>query len=158
MTQNRWNVPAERQKINHEDYRSETTKINFRSEPTRDCFLENHQEQAYDRGPFGKFFVKCLRMPKNWNGDPLGFFHHPAVVKHQKIEGGPSRKTFFKRSLKMPNKWKWNPWVSPGVVFYEKKKKTLFDSSLTFFDTIIFRRTFVELFWSICVDWKKELL
>ena len=46
MTQNRWNVPAERPEINPEDYRSEKTKSNFRSEPTRDCFLDNHQEQA----------------------------------------------------------------------------------------------------------------
>ena len=49
MTQNRWNVPAERPEINPEDYRSKKTKSNLRSEPTRDCFLDNHQEQAYDR-------------------------------------------------------------------------------------------------------------
>ena len=74
MTQNRWNVPAERQKINHEDYRSETTKINFRSEPTRDCLLENHQEQAYDRGPFGKFLLNVSECQKTEMGTLWVFF------------------------------------------------------------------------------------
>ena len=50
LTQNRWNVPAERPELNPEDYRREKTKSNFRSELTRECFLENCQEQAYDMG------------------------------------------------------------------------------------------------------------
>ena len=49
VTQNRWNVLAERPEVNPEDYRSEKTKSNFRSELTRDCFLDNRQERAYDR-------------------------------------------------------------------------------------------------------------
>ena len=48
MTQNRWNVPAERLEINPEYYPSEKTKSNSRSEPTRDCLFDNHQENAYD--------------------------------------------------------------------------------------------------------------
>ena len=56
MTQNRWNVPAERPEINPEDYRSEKTKSNCRSEPTRDCLLDNHQEQAYDKEPLEIYF------------------------------------------------------------------------------------------------------
>ena len=43
-----WNVPAERPEINPEDYRSEKTKSNFRSELTQNCFLDNQQKQAYD--------------------------------------------------------------------------------------------------------------
>ena len=37
VTQNRWNVPAERPEINPEAYRSEKTKSNSRSEPIRGC-------------------------------------------------------------------------------------------------------------------------
>ena len=48
MTKKGWNVPGERPEINPKHYRSEKTKSNFRSELTRDCFLDNHQEQAYD--------------------------------------------------------------------------------------------------------------
>ena len=43
-----WNFPAERPKINPNDYCSEKTEGNFRSELTRDCLLDNIQEQAYD--------------------------------------------------------------------------------------------------------------
>ena len=48
LTQNRWNVPAERPELNSEDCRSERIKGNLRSEPVRTCFVENHHEQAYD--------------------------------------------------------------------------------------------------------------
>ena len=48
LTENRWNVPAERPEVNPEDYRSKKTKSNFRSELTRECCLDNRQEQAYD--------------------------------------------------------------------------------------------------------------
>ena len=49
LTQNRWNVPAERPELNSEDCRSERIKGNLRSEPVRTCFVENHHEQAYVR-------------------------------------------------------------------------------------------------------------
>ena len=48
LKQNRWNVTTERPEINPEDYSSEKTKSNSRSETTRECLLDNHQEQAYD--------------------------------------------------------------------------------------------------------------
>ena len=48
VTQNRWNVPAERPEINPEDYRSAKTKNNSRGEPTRDCLHDNRTNQAYD--------------------------------------------------------------------------------------------------------------
>ena len=48
VTQNRLNVPAERPKVNPEDYRSKKTKSNFRSDLTRDCLFDNRQEQAED--------------------------------------------------------------------------------------------------------------
>ena len=58
LTQNRWNVPAERPEVNPENYRSEKTKSNFRSELTRECFLDNRHEQAYD---------KCRRSSRRTN-------------------------------------------------------------------------------------------
>ena len=57
LTQNRWNVPAERPEVNPENYRSEKTKSNFRIELTRECFFDNRQEQAYDIDPFSCFTV-----------------------------------------------------------------------------------------------------
>ena len=48
LTQNRWNVPVERPELISEDCRSERIKGNVRSEPVRDCFIDNHHVQAYD--------------------------------------------------------------------------------------------------------------
>ena len=48
LTQNRWYVPAERPGVNPEDYCSEKTKNDFSIEPTREFFLDNRQEEAYD--------------------------------------------------------------------------------------------------------------
>ena len=48
LTQNRWNVPAERPELNSEDCRSERIKGNLRREPVCYCFVDNHHEQAYD--------------------------------------------------------------------------------------------------------------
>ena len=48
MTHNRWNAPVERPELNSEHCRSERITGNLRSEPVRDCFIDNHHEQAYD--------------------------------------------------------------------------------------------------------------
>ena len=52
--------------------------------------------------------------------------------------------------------------VSPGMVCYAEKQEKLFWFSsldqIVHFDAIIFCRTFVELFWSVRVDRKKESL
>ena len=49
VTQNRWNVPAERPEINPEDYRNEKTRNNSRTEPTCDRLNGNDTDQAYDK-------------------------------------------------------------------------------------------------------------
>ena len=51
VTQNRWNVPAERPEIDPEDYRSEKTRNNPRSEPIRDRLNDNYADQVYDSYP-----------------------------------------------------------------------------------------------------------
>ena len=48
LTQNRWNVPAERPELNSEDCRSGKPKSSSRSEHVRDCPVDNHQDNAYD--------------------------------------------------------------------------------------------------------------
>ena len=48
LTENGWNVPAERPEINPEEYRSERTGKNSRSEPIRDRLNETITHQAYD--------------------------------------------------------------------------------------------------------------
>ena len=40
-------------------------------------------------------------MPKNWKGDPLGFFIIHSVAKHQKIEG---EKFYFRKKISVPKK------------------------------------------------------
>ena len=49
VTNYRWNVPAERPEINPQDCRSEKTRNNSRSEPTRDCLHSNQLNQAHNR-------------------------------------------------------------------------------------------------------------
>ena len=80
------------------------------------------------------------------------------VAKHQKIEGGTLWGTIFfrKKSLTMPKKTeRGDPLVSPGIVCYAgKQEKPFWFSSLgqmVQFGSIIFCRTFVELFWSVQV-------
>ena len=96
-------------------------------------------------------------MPKKRKGDPLGFFNTHSVAKHQKIEGGPfEEKILLIKNLTIPKKLKGDPLVSPGTVCYaEKQEKPFWFSSLgqmVQLDTIKFRRTSEELFWSVRVD------
>ena len=49
VTQNRWNVPAERPENNREDYRSEKIRNNSRGELTRNRLNDDFIEHAYDR-------------------------------------------------------------------------------------------------------------
>ena len=80
----------------------------------------------------------------------------------KKIEGGPfEEKNFRKKSLAVPKKIRrGDPLVSPGMVCYAgKQEKPFWFSSLyqiVQFGAILFCRTFVELFWSVRVDWKKR--
>ena len=90
-------------------------------------------------------------------GDPLGFSNIHSVAKQQKIEGGQfGEKKFRKNSRSAEKNWKGDPLVSPGMVCYVgKQEKPFWFSSLdqiVQFGAIIFCRTFVELFWSVCVD------
>ena len=58
---------------------------------------------------------------------PFGIFQLPSVAKHQKFEGGPFGKTFFKKSLTVPKQLKGgDPLVSPSIVCYAEKDETLF--------------------------------
>ena len=102
-------------------------------------------------------------MPKKTERmNPLGVFNVHFVAKHQKIEGGPLGKIFFrKKSLTMPKKTeRGDPLVSPGMVCYAgKQEKPFWFSSLgqmVQFGAIIFCRTFVELFWSVQVGFQKD--
>ena len=105
----------------------------------------------------GIFLQKKSQCRKKMKGDLLGFFNIQAVAKHQKFQGVPFEENFFKK-VTMPKKLKVDPLVLPGTVCYAEKS-FWFSSpgQIVQFDTIIFRRTFVELFWSVRVDWKKSL-
>ena len=48
VTQNVWNVPAERPEYNAEGYRNEKIRSNSRSELTRNRRQDEHRDQAYD--------------------------------------------------------------------------------------------------------------
>ena len=130
--------------------------------------------------------AKVSQCRKTERVDPLRFFNIHSVAKHEKIEenknfhfrektsqcrkklkGGPfgifqhpfCRK---KKSQSAEKNERGETLVSPGMVCYaEKQEKPFWFSSLdeiVHFDAIIFCRTFVELFWSVRVDRKKESL
>ena len=117
--------------------------------------------------PFMKknFRKKSLTMPKKTEReDPLGGFQHPFCRKTaKKLKGGPFGEKFFSgKKVSMPKKnWKGDPLVSPGMVCYAgKQEKPFWFKSLgqmVQFGAIIFCRTFVELFWSFHVVFKKTL-
>ena len=78
------------------------------------------------------------------------------------MQWGPfGEKIFRKKSLAVPKKnERGEPLVSPGMVCYEEKQEKPFwfsslDQIVQFY-TIILCRTFVELFWSVRVDRKKN--
>ena len=73
-----------------------------------------------------KFSNKSLTMPKNWKGDPLGFFNIHSVAKHQKIEGGPFWEKNFRKKVSQCRKkiGRGDPLVSPGMVCYAGKQET----------------------------------
>ena len=111
------------------------------------------------------FREKISQCRKTERGDPLGFFNIHSVAKFQKIAGGTLWGIFFsKKSLAVPKKNErgGEPLVSRGMVCCaEKQEKPFWFSSLdqiVQFGAIIFCRTFVELFWSVRVDRKKESL
>ena len=96
-------------------------------------------------------------MPKKLKGGPLGFFNINSVAKHQKIEAGTLWGKFFSKKISQCRKKTetGDHLVSPGIACYAKNGKFFWFSSLgqmVQFDTIIFRRTFVELFCSVRVD------
>ena len=105
-------------------------------------------------------------MPKTTERvDPLGVFNIHFVAKHQKIEkieGGPSGKIFFpeKKSHNAAKKLKGGPlWSRPVWCYAGKQEKPFWFNSLgqmVQFGAIIFCRTFVELFWSVQVVFKKH--
>ena len=108
---------------------------------------------------FGK---KSHSAEKNWKGGPFGVFQHPFCRKTAKKWRGPfGEKSFPEKSLAVPKKiGRGDPLVSPGKVCYAGKQEKPFWFSpldqIVQFGAIIFCRTFVELFWSVRVDWKKE--
>ena len=102
--------------------------------------------------PLGNFFPKKVsQCRKTERGNPLEFFN----IK--KLKGEPLRKNKIEeKSHNVEKTERWQPLVSPGTVCYaEKQENPFWFSSLgemVQFDTIIFRRTFEELFWSVRVD------
>ena len=111
-------------------------------------------------------FGKKSHNAKKLKGGAFGIFQHPFCRKtSKKMQGGPFGENFFfrKKSLAVPKKMKGGePLVSLGMVCYaEKQEKPFWFSSLdkiVQLGAIIFCRTFVELFWSVRVDRKKESL
>ena len=102
-------------------------------------------------------------MPKNERGEPLGFFNIHSVAKHQKLKEDPLGKNFFleKKVSQCRNKTESGDSLdSPGMACYaEKEEDPFWISSLgrmIQFGTINFRRTFVELVWSVRVEKKRK--
>ena len=110
---------------------------------------------------WGKNFPekKSRSAEKNWKGGPFGIFQHPFCRKTAKNWEGPfGGKIFRKKKSRSAEKiWKGGPFGLAGYGML--RGKTFWFSSLdqiVQFGAIIFYRTFVELFWSVRVDWKKK--
>ena len=104
-------------------------------------------------------------MPKkNLKGGTLRDFSTSILSQNfKKMQGDPLGKKSEKKCLAVPKKIeRGDSLVLPGMVCYAEKQGKLFWSSslgqMVQFDTITFGRTFVELFWSVRVDRKKESL
>ena len=110
---------------------------------------------------WGKNFPekKSRSAEKNWKGGPFGIFQHPFCRKTAKNWEGPFGGKNFpeKKSRSAEKNWKGGPFGLAGYGML--RGKTFWFSSLdqiVQFGAIIFYRTFVELFWSVRVDWKKK--
>ena len=109
------------------------------------------------------FFQKSLTMPKKLKGGTLWDFSTSILSQNiVNLKGDHLGKKFFsEKSLTMPKKTeRGDPLVSPGTVCYaEKQEKPFWFSSLSQmvqFGTIKFWKIVEELFWSVCVDFKKK--
>ena len=101
------------------------------------------------------FSEKISQCRKNWKGGPFGIFQHSFCRKTAKKWRG----TLWGK--KIPEKVsQCRKKLEGGMVCYAgKQEKPFWFSSLdqiVHFGAIIFCRTFVELFWSVRVDWKKR--
>ena len=97
-------------------------------------------------------------MPKKAGMGPFGIFQHPFCRQaFEKMKGGhfEENNIFREKVSQCQKKLKGDALVSPGTVCYaEKQDKPFWLSSLgemIQFNTIIFHRTFEELFWSVRV-------
>ena len=83
----------------------------------------------------------------------------PNATKDETIRSSRKSKYIYHINKGNAKKLKGGPLVSPSTLcFAEKQEKLFWLSSLgqtVKFDTIKFRKTFVDLFWSVRVDWKK---
>ena len=99
-------------------------------------------------------------MPKKLKGGPLGFSNIRCRKTAKKLKG-PCGNFFGKKSHNAEKTEREDPLVSPGMVCYAgKQEKPFWFSSLgqmVQFGAIIICRTFVELFWSVQVVFKKQL-
>ena len=137
-----------------------------RGDPLR--FFNIHSVAKHEKIEENKNFhfrEKISQCRKKLEGGPFGIFQHPFCRKtSKKMQGDPLGKIFYskKKSRSAEKNERGEALVSPGMVCYaEKQEKPFWFSSLgqiVHFDAIIFCRTFVELFWSVRVDRKKESL
>ena len=108
------------------------------------------------------FREKISQCRKKLKGGTLWDFSTSILSQNiKKMQGDPLGKNFFeKKSRSAEKNERGESLVSPGMVcFAEKQEKPFWFSSLdqiVHFDAIVFCRTFVELFWSVCVDRKKK--
>ena len=114
-------------------------------------------------GPFyEKFLGKVSQCRKKLKGRTLrGFSTSILSQNSKKLKGDHLGKIFFRKSHNAIKTEKGDPLVSSGMACYTgKQEKPFWFSSLgqmVQFGAIIFGRTFVELFWSVQVVFKKTL-
>ena len=117
-----------------------------------------------NRGKF-LFSEKISQCRKKLKGVTLRDFPTSILSQNsKKLKRDPlgEKKISGKKSRSAEKNWKGDPLVSSGMVCYAGKQEKLFWFSsldqIVHFRAIIFCRTFVELFWSVRVDWKKATI
>ena len=85
-------------------------------------------------------------------GETFWNFQYFCCKTSKKMKGPFEDIKIFSKSLTTPKRTERRyPFVSSGIVCYAKKRKNLFSS-------VLWAKCFGQLFWSVCVDQKKESL
>ena len=120
------------------------------------------KQQRVEEVPFGEIFFQkeSLTLPKRTKGKCWTLRDFSTSIPSDPLRRERLRKQIPKLKSHHAKKFKGDALVSPGTVCYAEKLEKLFWfrslGQMVHFDAISFRRTFLDIFWSVLVDLKKK--